>query len=276
MATFDMLACRLREHMEALACSPRAPGSRQHRFAQNYVADWLKYAGCTVWRERFREVGSGGYNVMGRVPSQRKCAPLFIIGAHYDSTAESPAVADAGGLAIMLELASILTPRLRHSEKCYVQFAAYDRGASAAVAGYGGCRAHAREVFAGKWIARCALLIGAVGYDDFVELLARSRDSVLLRQIERGLRSAGLPQMLSVIEEMAPTSSVRAFWDYAMPAVAVMNTAEIRNLHRQAVDASNTLNFAFMAKMTHGLAVAIRDIAGVKIQEKEAQAMVKK
>lgn len=276
MTALDMLASRLREHMEALACSPRVPGSRQHRFAQNYVADWLKYAGCTVWRERFCEVGSGGYNVMGRVPSQRKCAPIFIIGAHYDSTAESPAAADAGGLAVMLELASTLTPQLRHSEKCHVQFAAYGRGASAVVAGYGGCRAHAREVFAGKWIARCALLMGAMGYDDFVELLARSRDSVLLRKIEQGLRSAGLPQTLSVIREMAPASSVRAFWDYAMPAVAVTNTAEIRNLHRQVAETSNTLNYTFLAKVTRGLAAAIRDIAGVKIPEKEVRAMVKK
>lgn len=264
MTASDMLADRLREHMEALACSPRVPGSRQHRFAQNYVADWLKYAGCTVWRERFQEVGSVGHNVMGRVPSQRKCAPLLIVGAHYDSTAASPAVADASGLAIMLELASALTPQLRQSEKCHVQFAAYDRGASVAVAGYGGCRAHARELFAGKWIVRCALLMGAVG-DGFVELFARSRNSLLLRQIEQGLRSAGLPQMLSVIRDMAPTSSVRAFWDYAMPAVMVMNTA----------DTSHALNYTFMAKVTQGLAAAMRDIAGVKVQEKEAQVMEK-
>lgn len=273
MTALDMLADRLREHVKALACSPRVPESRQHRFARNYVADWLKYSGCTVWRERFQEVGSMGYNVMGRVPSQRKCAPIFIIGAHYDSTADSPAAADAGGLAVMLELASALTPQLRQSEQCYVQFAAYDRGASAAVAGYGGCRAHAREVFAGKWIVRCVLLMDAVGHvGDFMKVVARCRDHALLCQMEQGLQSAGLltQTLCNIGRETAPSpfmrrSGLTSFWDYAMPAVAVTDTAEFRNPHyRTSLDTPATLDYTFMAKVTEGLAAAIRCITGVK------------
>lgn len=273
MTASDMLADRLHEHVEALASAPRVPGFRQHRFAKNYVADWLKYAGCTVWRERFQEMGSVGYNVMGRVPSQRECAPILIIGAHYDSTAESPAASYAGGLAVMLELASTLTQRLRQSKKCHVQFAAYDRGASAAVAGYGGCCAHARAMSAGSCIVCCVLLMDAVGHvGHFVEVVARSRDHALLRQVGQELWSAGLPtQMLAVIgRETDPPPSVQrsgagAFWEYAMPAAVVTDTAEYRNPHySKSLDTPRGLDYNFMTHVTQGLAAAIRCITGVK------------
>src|SRR5580698_10285514 len=95
-----MNADDLRRHVEALAQSPRVPGTRAHADAAAYILEAFGRYGyeCAVDR------GEGGDNVVAAHGDPK--APIVLIGAHYDSVQGSPGADDnASGIAALLEIA---------------------------------------------------------------------------------------------------------------------------------------------------------------------------
>src|SRR5258708_39263159 len=105
---------RLRQHVEALAVTPRPPGSFAHLNALIYVRNHLRAAGFTVTKTRYPTHDDECYNLLTNPIPDLPSLPLVIVGAHYDSTPDTPGADDnASAVAALLELASWLYPQLR-------------------------------------------------------------------------------------------------------------------------------------------------------------------
>src|SRR5208337_3816187 len=94
----------LRAHVERLAACPRPPRTTAHRETAEYIREHLRGAGFTVEDSQVSEAGYTGLNLLTRPLPDRSSLPLVIVGAHYDSIAESPGADDnASAVAGLLE-----------------------------------------------------------------------------------------------------------------------------------------------------------------------------
>src|SRR5262249_30200941 len=101
----------------------------EHRQAADYVCDHLQTAGFAVQRPSATIAGLTVRNVLTEPVSDQPRRPLLIIGAHYDSRADTPGADDnASGVAALLELAQWLRPHLPEASNwsSRVQLVAYD------------------------------------------------------------------------------------------------------------------------------------------------------
>src|SRR4051794_36670775 len=85
---------RLRGHVARLASTPRPPGSPAHAQAAAYIGEQLRQAGFPVREAPFREAGVAGTNLLTEPVPDRDGLPLLILGAHYDSRADTPGADD--------------------------------------------------------------------------------------------------------------------------------------------------------------------------------------
>lgn len=100
------------EHARRLASlGPHPWGSTLNAAAAQYVASQFREAGLSEVRlQPFESYGIAGANVVGTL---RAAGPEFIvIGAHHDTTPESPgAYDDGGGVGVLIETARVLAGR---------------------------------------------------------------------------------------------------------------------------------------------------------------------
>ena len=90
MSELKDLAQRLRHHVEALARTPRLPGTPEHREAASYIRGHLEDCGFTVRDGAFREAGFVGLNLLTEPLPGHADLPLLIVGAHFDTKPGSP------------------------------------------------------------------------------------------------------------------------------------------------------------------------------------------
>src|ERR1051326_8450880 len=103
------LEVNLRQHVTALARTPRPPGSAEHRQASSHIRRHLQQAGFTVQDGPFHLGGVDGLNLLTQSVPERSDLPLFIVAAHYDSIPNSPGADDnASAVAALLEVARLL------------------------------------------------------------------------------------------------------------------------------------------------------------------------
>src|SRR5690348_12165512 len=98
---------RLRRHVAALegVRHPTAAPER-HRAARDYVATELRAIGLAVELVPFSFRGKTYHNVVGALPGRDARRPPVLVGAHFDSTADTPGADDnASGVAALLECA---------------------------------------------------------------------------------------------------------------------------------------------------------------------------
>ncbi|KAB8143963.1 M28 family peptidase [Chloroflexia bacterium SDU3-3] len=117
---------------------PRDTGSEGWKQCGDYIADQLQQAGWQVENQRFPYHDVECRNIIGR----RGSGPRVIIGAHYDARRRSdqdkdpakqnevvPSANDgASGIAVLLELASVLRPEELGFEVWLAAFDAEDNG----------------------------------------------------------------------------------------------------------------------------------------------------
>src|SRR5258708_40293419 len=85
---------RLHEHVIALASAPRPPGSAEHTAARAYIHAHLAKSGFDVIEDASNEFGILSVNLLTRPIPDDDELPLLIIGAHYDSTPDTPGADD--------------------------------------------------------------------------------------------------------------------------------------------------------------------------------------
>jgi Zn-dependent M28 family amino/carboxypeptidase len=276
-------AARLEAHVRRLAAGPRAPGSAAHRDAADYIRRHLQLAGFIVEDHPFREAGLAGLNLLTRPVPESDDLPLLIVGAHYDSVADSPGADDnASAVAALLELAAWIGPGRPSPPRCRLQLVAYDLEEYGLVGSF----IHSRDVQQAGTRLRGMISLEMLGYTDprpgsqrlpphlvgrypdtgnFIGVCANEAARDLLQGVVAGMKSVGelpveyiaVPGRGEMLYEVR-LSDHSSFWDRDYPALMVTDTSFFRNPHyHQPSDTPETLDYPFLAKVTAGVCAAV-------------------
>jgi hypothetical protein len=275
----------LRQHVENLARTPRAPGSAEHRRAARYVADHFTRAGFVVEESPFNEAGFSGTNLLTRPLPERSGSALVIVGAHYDSLPDTPGADDnASAVAALLELASWIGPQLASDPALAnrLQLAAYDLEEWGLIGSF----VHSREFQRSGVPLRGMISLEMLGYTDhrphsqglppqlapryphvgnFIGLCANDDSMSLLQVVTQAMKTIqGLPVECLAVPgkgELLPEvrlSDHNSFWDRDYPALMITDTSFFRNPHyHQRSDTPETLDYSFLARVTAGVFAAV-------------------
>ncbi len=185
---------------------------------------------------------------------------VFIVGAHYDSVADTPgADDDASGIAAMLEIARVLADTPLPATVWFTGFTMEENGLVGSV----NMAEDAAE--AGLQIVGMASL-EMLGYTteefDFIVVLGNTA-SVRLTDAYRRAQEAYVPELPSAILSLlgngeAQPDSRRSdhapFWDRGYQAMLVTDTANFRNPnYHEPSDTISTLDFEFMTNVTKAM-----------------------
>jgi Zn-dependent M28 family amino/carboxypeptidase len=279
---------RLRGHVARLARIPRPPGSPAHARAAAYIGEQLRQAGLSVCEVPFREAGVAGTNLLTEPVPDRDGLPLLIVGAHYDSLADTPGADDnASGVAALLELARWVPPLLSSGEpvQARLQLVAYDLEEYGLV----GSWVHARQVREAGTPLRGMVSLEMLGYTDhrpgsqglpthlvklypdvgnFIGVCGNVASRGLVDVLTAGLKSVhGLPVEFIAVPgkgEVLPEvrlSDHSSFWDHDLPALMITDTSFFRNPHyHRASDTPDTLDYPFLARVTAGVGAAVWNV----------------
>jgi len=287
---FDLadLTQRVQEHVAALARTPRTPGSKEHRQAAEYIRHHFELAGLGVQEMPFDEGGFVGTNLLARPLPNPADLPLLIVGAHYDSVPGTPGADDnASAVAALLELARWIQLRLVSSGTgfCQLELVAYDLEEY----GFVGSFVHSHEVQRSGTNVRGMLSLEMLGYTDhrphsqhlpphlaklypnvgnFIGVCGNEASRRLLQAVTQAMKTVpGLPvESLAVPGKGEVLPEIRlsdhsSFWDRDYPALMITDTSFLRNPHyHQPSDTPQTLDYAFLAKVTAGVCEAVGSI----------------
>ena len=288
------LVARLRRHVQTLegVRHPAAAPAR-HRAARDYVAAELHALGLLVELAPFAFRGGTYQNVVGVLPGRDPLRPRLLVGAHFDSTADTPGADDnASGVAALIECARHVLP---HAPAAGVEFVGFDLEELQTVTGTYrvGSRALARARRASGDRLAGALILEMVGYRDptpgsqivppflgidvpregnFLAAVGDSQSRELLERFVAAARAAApeLPivpyrtRLRGWLLPLTRLSDNASFWDAGYPSLMLTDTAFLRNPHyHQSSDTSAMLDFDFMANVTVATAGAVVHIAAL-------------
>lgn len=255
---------------------------------QRQVAAGLESRGCRIRWSPFEHRGRTHHNVVGR----RDGAPgrgAILVGAHADTVTGTPGADDnASGLAVLLEVARLLSGRTLAAPLEFACFSLEEpQGTTFAV----GSERYARRAREEGREYRACLVLEMVGYTDptpgsqsvppllfwkdvpdagtFLAAVGDWRSRGLVDEYCRSARSA-VPG-LSVVGFRSPfrgwlvpptrLSDHCRFWDQGYPALMLTDTAFLRNPHYHGPgDRPETLDYGFMARVAEATAAAVRSL----------------
>lgn len=284
---------RLEETVRRLE-GPRHPRAAPTALAaaESLVADELSAAGLHTERQSFRHRGKSYNNVVATLPGRDAKQPWLLVGAHFDSVADTPGADDnASGVSVLLEVArhaAQLEPRRT------VQFVGFNLEEPQDMVGtyrVGSSRfaeraRRERRRYAG------ALVLEMVGYTDsrdgaqqvpplvfkqvpatgtFLAAVGDGRSRALLRAFD-GAARRHVPQLTVVtygtrlrgwLLPLTRLSDNASFWDRRYPALMITDTAFLRNPHyHQPSDSADTLDYAFMRCVAQAVLAAVLELSG--------------
>lgn len=276
---------RLRRDVEVLAgeIGPRTPrlGDSLVR-AEAHVRGELEAAGLAVERRPYSFFGREVANLVGVPAASRDAKSWYLVGAHYDSVADTPGADDnASAVSVMLELA-------RRLADCPLplRFVAFTMEEPPAFGTpWQGSRRFCREMRRRGERTEGAIVLEMVGFTapvqpypavlrnrgypetgDFIGVVGDRTSQAFTERLVAGMKAAGTVPVESLIVALhgwvlpiARLSDHASFWDRGWPAVMVTDTAFVRNpnYHRET-DTPDTLDYRFMAAVTDALEAAIR------------------
>jgi hypothetical protein len=284
------LAERLRRQVGALE-GVRHPiaAPERHRAARDHVATELRALGLAVELIPFSFRGRTYHNVLGTLPARDARRPRLLLGAHFDSTADTPGADDnASGVAVLLECARLVVAR-PPSGNGGVEFVGFDLEELQTVTGRYrvGSRALARDKRARGESLTGALILEMVGYrdrrpgaqivpplvgidvprtGDFLTAVGDARSHALLEGYVAGARAAAPDLPLVPYRTrwrgwrlpLTRLSDNASFWDAGYPALMLTDTAFLRNPHyHRGSDTAATLDYEFMTMVTEATAGAV-------------------
>jgi Peptidase family M28 len=279
----------LREHVKALAVeigprTPLRPGSLVR--AAEYIRSVLERSGLLVREQGYHYGDQRVANVLATIPSTAGASAYYVVGAHYDTIADSPGADDnASAVAVMLELAGRLR---RRDPQVPVVFAAFTLEEPPAFStGHQGSRVFVRECRSNGDCVMGAIVLEMVGYTaprqgypfisrwpgypaqgNFIGIIGNWRSQSFGRAVVRAFRqhrdlpvaSLFLPFDGRILPETR-LSDHASFWDAGLPALMVTDTAFFRNPnYHLASDTIDTLDFMFMARLVRSLEIALLEL----------------
>lgn len=262
----------------------RSPAALQQ--AEQYLIASFQRSGLLVKTHGFRALGGTYHNVVASLPAVRdKKAPPLLIGAHYDTVAESPGADDnASGLAVMLEAAEQLAQGPLARPVHFIGFCLEEWNLLGSRAYAAHLRKQGREI-------RGAIVLECVGFAsqedrsqtqppipvkvpavaDFLGVVGNEPAKTLVEAIVQAGQQVASP--LKTIPLVVPgqgeqfpdtrRSDHAAFWSYGFPAVMLTDTANFRNPHyHQPTDTLETLDPAFLERVALTVANSVKSLAG--------------
>src|SRR5690348_9377476 len=158
---------RLRGHVATLeGVRHPAAAPERHRAARDHIARQLSALGLEVELRPFSFRGRAYHNVVAVLPGRDARRPHLLVGAHFDSTADTPGADDnASGVAALVECARLVATR---RPEAGVEFVGFDLEELQTVTGRYrvGSHALARERRARRESLAGALVLEMVGYCD--------------------------------------------------------------------------------------------------------------
>jgi Zn-dependent M28 family amino/carboxypeptidase len=279
----------LREHVHALAVdigsrTPFKPSSLAR--AANYIRSRLELAGLSVTEQSYEYFGRPVTNVLATIPPAVGTSAYYVVGAHYDTVADTPGADDnASAVAVMLELAA----RLRQNDlRTPVVFAAFTLEEPPAFStGHQGSRVFINACQSNGERVIGAIILEMVGYTaprqrypfisrwpaypaegNFIGIIGNWRSRAFGRAVVKAFRqnqelpvaSLFLPFDGRILPETR-LSDHASFWDAGLPALMVTDTAFFRNPnYHLASDTIDTLDFMFMARPVESLQIALHQL----------------
>ncbi len=281
------------EHTVRQLEGPRHPRATPQALAraESLIADELSAAGLATERQPFDFIGTSYNNVVGTLTGSDPDLPYLLVGAHYDTVSNTPGADDnASGVAVLLEVA-------RHAVQLEpqrtIQFVGFNLEEPQDMVGnyrVGSARFAERARREGRRYEG-ALVLEMVGYTDrgedtqqvpllvfkkvpsagtFLTAVGDGRSRKLLRSFERSAQQH-VPELTVVtygtrlrgwILPLTRLSDNASFWDRRYPSLMISDTAFLRNPHYHSEsDCADTLDYAFMSKVTRAVLAAVADLS---------------
>ena len=288
------LIANLTRHVDCLAglIGPR-PLSKFSTFsaAATYIERELGNAGHIASRHIYTIGETQVANIVAEIPGTRRSDEIVVLGAHYDTISTTPGADDnASAVAVLIETARLLREAKPKRTVRFVGFACEEPPHFHT--GDMGSQAYARECRLRNEKVVGMLCLEMVGYystkpgsqklppgiprwlhwafpkrGDFLAAVGNMRSKQLAWKFRRGFKQAVrfplfsicLPESISEIR----LSDNSSFWDQGYPALMLTDTSFLRNpnYHLES-DTADTLDYERMAKVTLGVAGAVRKLAG--------------
>ena len=275
---------RLLAHVRALE-GERHPLTSPARLAraERYVTEHWTACGLRVASDEFSYKTGPVVNHLA-APPRTAPGPRLLIGAHLDTVSGTPGADDnASGLAALLELSQVTASLLPAARVAFAAFALEECGmvGSAHYAErlkrervpllgmlslemLGFTETRGLQHYPTRWLARRFPSDGT-----YIGLAGNLRSRSLLQQVAAAFRAIeGLPVQTIILPgsgRWLPESRLSdhaPFWDCGFPALLVTDTAFLRNPHyHQATDTADTLDAAFLTRVTRGIAATIERLA---------------
>lgn len=270
---------RIKSYLDALV-GERNPISSPNQLKRcgNYIADQFRHSQLMVREEPVPfEVGSSD-NILGYKAGTAGDLDPFVLAAHYDTVEESPGADDnASAVATLLETAHCLQPVPLKTPLLFAAFTLEEYG-------FIGSYHHIVEAKKNRKGFSGMISLEMVGYrdtkpgsqsypvyvdathypsaGDFIAVVGNEPSAKLTHQVTEGMRKS--EPALSVEQLIVPGSGVEfpevrlsdhsSFWEHAIPAVMITDTAFFRNPnYHQASDTLDTLDFGFIRDTTEAV-----------------------
>jgi hypothetical protein len=290
-ALTDVSVDRIKNHIQAIE-GPRHPVSAPDALEKTagYIWKSLDSLGYEMMEHRFAEGNREFFNIIATCSGTRYPEQRVIVLAHYDTVSESPGADDnASGVAILLELATILRPsRFERSVQFIgVNLEENEREGDPQAMGRRGSRALAKYARENDWSIEGVVVLESVAYagdcvvqtapagipfkvpefGDFIAVVGNDDSLELVDGFARAVDRYQLPlpylnMVVPGIGEHFPDSrrsDHASFWDNGYKAIMLTDTTNFRSPHYHLPsDTLETLNLPFAAEVcraTAGLVV---------------------
>ena len=289
-------AGRIRSHIQALE-GPRHPQSAPQALerAADYVWESLQSLGYAMTVHRFCDNGGEYRNIIATHRGARFPDERLILLAHFDTVEETPGADDnASGVAVMLELATVLKPLRFERSILFVGVNLEENGGeeTAEFRGRRGSKAlarYAREngwsiegvvvfesvAFASDYVVQTAPagipvdvpevgnFIAVVGNDDSLALARGFAESVERHRLPLPCQTLIVPGAGEIIPDCR-RSDHASFWDEGYRAIMITDTTNFRSPHyHQPSDTLETLNLPFATRVCQATTGLVMDMAMV-------------
>jgi peptidase M28-like protein len=284
---------RIRGHIRALEGIRHpvaAPEALEN--AADYIRDSLRSLGCEMTEHRFSDNGRDFSNIIGTRRGNRFPEERVIVLAHYDTVSTTPGADDnASGVAVMLELATVLAPiGFERTIQCIGVSLEENAREDDPESGTRGSRALAEHARENGWEIEGVVVLESVAYagdsivqrtpagvpihvpevGDFIAIVGNDNSLDLVEGFARAVErhQIGLPFLSMAVPgngELLPDSrrsDHAPFWDHGYRAIMITDTTNFRSPHyHQPSDTLDTLNLPFAANVCCAACGLIMDIA---------------
>jgi hypothetical protein len=254
--------------------------------SRRYIKDSVQSDGYSVRSQEYTVQMRKVQNLIAEIPGSRRPSEIVIIGAHYDTVYDCPGADDnSSGVAGLLELARLLKAKEMARTLRFVAFV--NEEPPWFQTENMGSWVYAKEAHKLHENIVAAVSIESIGvYADtdgsqkyplgfgalypskgnFLSFVGNVESRKLVRTATRSFRqTTNFPSEGAALPGAIPGvgwSDHWSFWEAGYPAIMVTDTALFRNKnYHRPTDTPETLNYDRMARVVHGLAEVVMELA---------------